>query len=109
MDYTDALERSDWALRIIFVMDLPRSRSDVDALVFKGEWSPVEKYLDSDKLLLLFVEGNFVQRVRAEKCGLPTAPHPGLVPMVTKEPIEKLLMNEAGELAEAVLLPEVET
>lgn len=109
MDYTDALERSDWALRIIFVMNLPRSRSDVDALVFKGEWSPVEKYLDSDKLLLLFVEGNFVQRVRSVRCGLPFAPRPYTVSMATKERIEKLLMNEAGELAEAILLPEVDT
>lgn len=108
MNYDSALENSEWALRVISVMDIPGSRSDVDSNLFKGEWVSVERYLGTDNLCLLFVDGRFVRRVDAKMCGLPFSTRPGLVPMVTTEPLEKLLKKESGELLEAVFLPEVD-
>ena len=45
MNITSALEASEWALKVISVLDIDGSRSDIDATTIKGAWAAAESYL----------------------------------------------------------------
>ena len=106
MNFAEAFEKSDWALKPTYVMDLPDARTDLDGVITKGDWHSAMEHLDAEKPCLLFIEGRFIRKIRLRTAGFPSIPRPGLVPMVAEGHLERALTNQSGELVEAIILPD---
>ena len=112
MNITSALEASEWALKVISVLDIDGSRSDIDATTIKGAWAAAESYLKPGNSCLLFVDGHLTGQIEVVLSGLPFSPgfsDGPLVSILAKEPLEKLLTRESGNLAEAFFLPRMDS
>lgn len=112
MNFTCALEVSEWALKVISVLDIDGSRSDIDATAIKGDWAVAERYLKPGNACLLFVDEHLAGQIEVVLGGLPFSPgfsDGPLISILAKEPLEKLLTTESGHLAEAFFLPRMDS